>query len=159
MYRSIPQADYKLMSGRQNKTLHEQAARYGLPFNRASIDLTELLPALHQFLADNAAVLGKDPEGILGGPETDNLDRLRLAQAIKVEMQNDVEAGVLRPVADVHKVSSEISHLLRDAADSIFSELDDTDGDVARGILIDAIERGKELLDSAMPQPPSGDDE
>ncbi len=40
------------MSGRQAKVLQEQAARYGIPFGGSTIDLPEVVRALHDFLAN-----------------------------------------------------------------------------------------------------------
>ena len=41
-------------SGRQHKTLGEQAARYGVPIGGATISLPEVARWLHDFLARNA---------------------------------------------------------------------------------------------------------
>ena len=141
-YRTIPQAHYRKMSGRQPKILNDQGARYGLPFNRATIDLTELLPALHQFLADNAAVLtGED--ALLTGPNTQSLERLRRAQADRVEMQNERDRKELLPAGDVHRVYMEIAATFRTAFDSVIREF----GSSARRILEEAIEQADKRLE------------
>lgn len=144
-YRTIPQKHYKQLSGRQLKVLQEQAERYGLPFNKAEVDLEELLPALHNFLADNAHVL-LSGDGLFAGPQTESLERLRLAQAERVEMQNEETRGKLRPASDVHRVFAEIAAVLRDATD----ELVRTYGDGAREILAEAIDRGQQQLEALL---------
>ena len=42
------------MSGRQTKVINEQAARYDLPFGGPTIDLPDVVRALHDFLAKHA---------------------------------------------------------------------------------------------------------
>ena len=49
-YRTIPQSHWEKMSGRQRKTLKEQAITYEIPFGGAKINLLAVVPALHDFL-------------------------------------------------------------------------------------------------------------
>lgn len=157
IYRSIPQVDYRKLSGRQNKTLHEQASRYGLPFNKAFINLEEFLPALHNFLAKNARLFESE-DGLLAGDDTESLERLRKAQAIKVELQNEVTLGNLRPADDVHRMFAEIASIFRDANDELVREF----GEGARAILEEAIDRGRQRLreieNDRRSEPTSGSD-
>lgn len=50
-YQNIPQKHWAKMSGRQWKVLREQAELYGIPFADAVIDLTRVVPAIHDFFA------------------------------------------------------------------------------------------------------------
>src|SRR6478672_11158033 len=50
-YASIPQKHWREMSGRQAKVINEQADRYGIPFGGSTIDLKQVVHALHDFLA------------------------------------------------------------------------------------------------------------
>jgi hypothetical protein len=57
VYASIPKKHWRLMSGRPDKILNDQAATYGLPVGGATISLHEVAAWLHEFLADNAMAL------------------------------------------------------------------------------------------------------
>ncbi len=50
-YASIPKKHYRSMSGRQTKTLNEQAELHGIPIGGDTIDLTALVRWIHDFLA------------------------------------------------------------------------------------------------------------
>src|SRR5690242_10540213 len=51
-YASIPQKHWRQMSGRQSKVINEQAERYGLPFGGPTINLSAVVRAWHNFLAE-----------------------------------------------------------------------------------------------------------
>lgn len=144
-YKTIPQKHWRLMSGRQPRTINEQAERYGLPFGGPSVDLTDLVPRLHNFLAQNARALAtasQDEDGLLVGPKTASLERLRKAQAEKVEMQNATTRRQLVPADEVHQVFALIANCLRGAADELVAE----HGESAYEILATAISTAEDML-------------
>src|SRR6186997_2738194 len=76
-YAAIPQKHWRDMSGRQTKVLNEQAARYGIPFGGANINLPAVVRALHDFLADNAYKLARDDDDMMQGNGSPALERYR----------------------------------------------------------------------------------
>jgi hypothetical protein len=79
-YAAIPQKHWRRMSGRQTKVINEQAARYGIPFGGASVDLSAVVRALHDFLADNAQKLAREEDELMAGPLSPALERFREEQ-------------------------------------------------------------------------------
>lgn len=82
-YHSIPQKHWREMSGRQARTLIEQAERYGIPFAGATVDLPAVVLALHDFFASNAAALSST--------EADR--RLKIARARIADVEADIKEG------------------------------------------------------------------
>jgi hypothetical protein len=78
-YGSIPKGHWVRLSGRQHKTLNEQAARYAIPIAGATIDLAAVARWLHDFLAKNARNLGTDSADPLlaAGGSSPALERYR----------------------------------------------------------------------------------
>jgi hypothetical protein len=52
-YATIPQKHYIELSGRPRRVLADHAARFGLPYIGATVNLSDLLKALHHFLETN----------------------------------------------------------------------------------------------------------
>jgi hypothetical protein len=144
-YRGIPQKHWREMSGRQTKVLNEQAARYGIPFGGATINLPAVVRALHDFLARNARRLAapdnEDPD--LAGGTSINLERLRREKAELARMDREEREGLLLPRAPVHDAHQQMAMILRrcgetlqrlhgpDAARVLTEGLDDCDRIVA----------------------------
>jgi len=61
-YKTVPKADYVALSGRQHKTLNEQADRFGIPIGSGQdvIDLFTVIKWFHTFLATHKHVLGAE---------------------------------------------------------------------------------------------------
>ncbi len=75
-YRTIPQRVWISMSGRQRRTIVDQAEKYNLPIGGATIDLAQLAKAMHDFLAANSAKLAAEDGG--NGTLKDQKDRVAL---------------------------------------------------------------------------------
>lgn len=142
VYKDIPQRDYRQMSGKSASILREHQTVFGLPFGERSVDLTVLLPAIHQFLSDNRRVLRKvgEPETV---EETPHLDRLRKAQAEKQEIEVAKQRRELIPAEQVQTVFGMIANVLRGASD----ELKKVGGMPCKRIMIGAVEEAEELLE------------
>ncbi len=136
---------YLEMAGRQARTINEQADRYDLPIRGPVINLVELVARLHQFLADNAGALLSE-DALLGGPKTASLERLRRAQAEKVELQNALTKGELRPADDVHKCYQVIAGVFRQASAALKQQC----GDEAHDILAEAVDTADDMLGGYM---------
>ena len=66
-YASIPHKHWKEMSGRQAKVINEQAQRYGIPFDGATVDLPLVVRRLHDFFAANAQKLAAEDDPLMQG--------------------------------------------------------------------------------------------
>lgn len=140
------------MSGRQAKVLIEQAERYGIPFGGAVIDLTKVVPALHNFFADNAAKLAKNDDPLMqgsGSPALEDyrreraaiarLDRLeREGQLIPREQSRQAlgqGAAILRAAGETlqRQFGPEAAQILHEALDDFQHEIDRTFGDQING--------------------------
>lgn len=115
-YASIPAKHWKQMSGRQAKVIIEQAQRYGIPFDGREVDLTKVVPALHDFLAQNAAKLNKPRDA---DQVDDQLDRLRRAKADMAELERDTARGALVDVEQHRMTVEAIARAFRVEADGI----------------------------------------
>lgn len=136
-YRTVPQKHYVLMSGRQPKILKEQAALYDLPCGEKVVDLYKLLRAYHDFLAKNGhKLLRSDDPGVLNGPPTESLERLRLAKAKREEFAYKRELGQYRSVEEVQQGLAIFANVIRQAIETLQREC----GEEARSIMAEAIE-------------------
>ena len=120
-YGSIPQKHWRAMSGRQTKVINEQAARYGIPFGGASIDLSKVAKALHDFLADNAVKLAAaEPDAVLaGGPGSPAVERYREERALLAKLDRMEREGKLMPRDQVREALGRIAAILRSAGDTL----------------------------------------
>lgn len=101
-YRTVSQKHYRELSGRQAKILIEQAARYGIPFGGATVDLTTVLRKFHDLLAKYSHLFGsEDDAALMGGGDSPNLERLRLASACLKEMDLEERRGTHVPRAEI----------------------------------------------------------
>ena len=121
-YRSIPQKHWREMSGgRQTKILQEQAQRYGIPFSGRTIDLPEVVKALHEFLAKNAKRFTEDADMAVG--DSPALERYRQAKAATAEDELATQRRKLIPaeevIAEWTKIGQRIRNELQNLASSI----------------------------------------
>jgi hypothetical protein len=103
------------MSGRQTKVMNEQADRYGTPFGGVFIDLTKVVKAWHDFLAENAQRLARDPDELMqGGPgSSPALERYREERAALAKLDRLERERRLLPR---DKVRQSLGHDRRRAA-------------------------------------------
>jgi hypothetical protein len=136
-YRTVPQKHYEQMSGRQRKVLKEQAGLYALPIGEKVIDLFAVLRRYHDLLAEHGHKLLKaeDP-GVLSGPPTESLERLRLAKAKREEFAYRRELGQYRSVEDVQHGLAIFAGVIRQAIETLQRE----HGEEARAIMAEALE-------------------
>jgi len=123
-YRSVPKRDWQRWSGRQQKVLNEQAARYGIPIHRATINLEELAAWLHDFLARNHLKLNApdDADPAIAGATSPGLERKRLADAARAELRYQQELGTWIPRRFVHTGFALLSSILRQAGERLQRE-------------------------------------
>lgn len=120
-YSSIPQKHWREMSGRQAKIINEQAALYGIPFSGASINLALVVRALHDFLAANGHKLLKEDadSGLLSGPPTEALERLRLVKAKREEFAYERDLGMWRRVDETQTALGVMAAILRQGIETL----------------------------------------
>lgn len=153
-YASIPQKHWREMSGRQTKVINEQARRYGVPFGGPKVDLTEVVKALHDFLADNAVKLAREDDPLLQGGNSPALERYRehraeLARLDVLERQRQLlPRGAVRAelarIAAILRAAGET--LQRDfgagAAEILFEALDDAEREIGRAFDEEPVDEG-----------------
>ena len=99
-YRNIPVKHWRqLAGGIHHAQLRQQAARYGIPFDGSTIDLSAVLPALHRVLADYSRVIGTDDAGQMSLTALEQLRReqFKIARLRRKRLERE-----LLPRAEVH---------------------------------------------------------
>lgn len=146
-YATIPKKHWREMSGRSNLILSEQAERWGIPLEGRTIDLAAVAKWIHDFIAENAAALGKQGAKARAA---DELERLRRAQADEKEMRNAVRRGELRHVDDVRRTFEFVANVIRKASAELRVEFGDRPYEILSAAIADAgeiltkFERGDE---------------
>jgi len=141
-YGSIPQKHWRQMSGRQTKVINEQAARYGIPFGGAKIDLPAVVRAMHDFLADNALKLARNEDELLAGPGSPALERYREERAAIARLDRLEREGALVSRDDVRTSFGRVAAILRTAGDALQRQF----GPAAVEVLYEALEdAGREI--------------
>lgn len=118
-YASIPQKHWRQMSGRQTKVINEQAARYGIPFGGASINLALVVRGLHDFLADNAVKLSREDDPLMQGSGSPALERYREERAALARLDRLEREGNLIPRSETRETLGRIAAILRSAGDAL----------------------------------------
>ncbi len=135
--RAIPQKLWREMSGRQARTINEQAERYGLPFGGATVDLYALVPALHNFLATNKHRLAApvdDP--MMTGESSPALERYRDERAKIARLERLEREGTLVAREALHEGWQLVSGVLRQAGETLQRQF----GSEAHAILEEALD-------------------
>lgn len=82
---AVPKGEYCALAGRQHKLVDDAARNYGLPLDRATINLRDALTALHDLVAANAGRLRQD----LSGDRYDLEEQKLRQQIIGLERDNE----------------------------------------------------------------------
>jgi hypothetical protein len=143
-YATIPQKHWRRMSGRQTKVINEQAALYGIPFGGPTINLTEVVKSLHDFLAANARKLSADDDLLGSDASSPALERYReeraaIAKLDRLERErqlvrrDDVRMGLAR-VANILQTAGDLlaQHYGPGAAEIVTEALSDAEREVDR---------------------------
>ncbi len=118
-YRAIPQKHWREMSGRQTKVLKEQATLYGIPFGGATVNLPDVVRALHDFLAANARKLSSDDDLMSSDVSSPALERYREARAALARLDLLERKGVIVRRDRVRESLARIAAVMRTAAERI----------------------------------------
>jgi hypothetical protein len=107
-YAAIPQKHWRELCGRQTKTLHDQARRYGAPTGGATIDLGAFLRWYYDWVADNAVRLAADD------PEDPGwLEKGRKERALLLRLERLSRRGELLPRSEVRAMLAIVASVLR----------------------------------------------
>jgi hypothetical protein len=154
-YHSIPQKHWRRMSGRQTKVINEQAARYGIPFGGATIDLSAVVKGVHDFLAENAQKLARDDDVLLQGGSSPALERYREERAELAHLDRLERQRQLLPRNEVKEALGRLAAILRGAGDAQQRQF----GAAAAEILYDALDDAQREIDRSFGETPADPDD
>jgi hypothetical protein len=142
-YGSIPQKHWRQMSGRQTKVINEQADRYGIPFGGPTVNLSSVVRAFHDFLADNAVKLARDEDPLMQGAGSPALERYREERAAIARLDRLEREGKLLPRDEVREAMGRVASVLRSAGDALQRQF----GPSAVEILYEALDDANREID------------
>lgn len=142
-YNAIPQKHYRQMSGRQAKIINEQAERYGIPCNGATVSLSAVLRGFHDFLAENKHKLARDDDVLMTGPSSPALERYREERAAMARLMRMEREGELLPRDLVRQSLLKTASIIRIAGEALQKQF----GDAAADILYEAIDDAEAEID------------
>ncbi len=117
-YKTVPEKHYIRLSGRQAKVLKGQQALYSIPCGDKIVNLFEVIKWFHDFLAAHGSKILKDQaDGLLGGPPTASLERLRLIKAKREEFAFEREKGLWRRADETQQAWAIAAASLRQTLD------------------------------------------
>jgi len=143
-YATVPKKWWVENSGRQYKTLNENAARYGLPVGGRTIDLAEVVRWLHDHLSHWGPKL-LEPDAT-----PSNLDAIREEDLKTKRLKNEVLAGGLIPVDEIRRGMKGFAGHIRKAGE-ILRRRDQLTGDEAAEILNNAMDDAKRDWTDSLP--------
>lgn len=152
LLRSCPKRLYAELSGRQQKVLNDQAARYGVPIGvgKAEIDIGAVLRWMHDFLAENAQKLrllderSGDDALLMSGSDSPALEEYRRWAAREKELRVREMEGDLRRVDEVREGLAIIAGNIRGAGQQLAREF----GDEAARVLNEALDEAADAIDA-----------
>lgn len=150
-YDAIPQKHWRQMSGRQAKVINEQAVRYGIPFDGATVSLPAVVKALHDFLAENKHKLARDDDDLMSGPASPALERYREERAALARLVRLEREGELLPRDLVRQSLSKTASIIRIAGETLQKQF----GDSAAEVLYEAIGDAEAEIDRFFAEPGS----
>jgi hypothetical protein len=145
-YRAVPKKNWREWSGRQDKVIREQAARYGFPMlGVATIDLEKFAKRFHDFLADNAKRLAAsdDDDPTLAGVASPALERKRQIECLRLELLLQRDQGMWIDRTVIHGGFGRIGGILRAAGEALLRQF----GPAAQKIINDALDNCEREVD------------
>jgi len=148
-YATIPQKHWRRMSGRQTKVLQEQAALYGIPFGGPTVNLPDVVGALHDFLAANARKLAAPDDDLLDArTPSPALERYREERAAIARMERLEREGMLVARDRVHDGLVRIAATVRTAGEALERQF----GGPAREVLDEALDEAAREIEQLFGQ-------
>ncbi|QDT71719.1 hypothetical protein [Lacipirellula limnantheis] len=157
-YRSIPKKHWRKMSGRQAKTILEQASRYGLPLDGPTIDLPKVVRALHDFLAANAYKLSRGDDPLLTTAQTSPaLERYREERALLAQLDRMERQQELVPLEEIRFCLDGMAHHICKACETLERKYGNEVAEVVRDAIRNFEAAAEEMFGEVRPL--SDDDE
>lgn len=144
--RTIPKGLYCEWAGRQPKVVNEQGDRYRLPIRGRTVNLVELVRAVHDFLAANARKLSASDvdDPLLAGATSPALELFRTERYKRERLTRlEQEAKLLR-LDDVRDRLTRVAAIIRQAGELLAKQF----GPEAAAILETAIEDAQTEIDA-----------
>lgn len=120
---TVPQKTWSEWSGRQAKVINEQGKRYGLPIDRAHINLADFARAFHDFLAVHsrrlARSIGTVTDPMAEPQEPEALELLREEQFKMARLDRLAKERSLLAREDVHAGLGRVAALLRGCGEQL----------------------------------------
>jgi hypothetical protein len=137
-YATIPQKHWRQMSGRQTKVINEQAERYGIPFGGKTVDLSDVVRGMHDFLATNAVKLARDGDPMEVAVNSPALERYREERAALAKLDRLEREGTVIDRNRAREALGRIAALLRAAGDALQRQYGPGAGELFNEVLVDA---------------------
>lgn len=153
-YEAIPQKHWRQMSGRQTKVLNEQAERYGIPFGGRSINLPQVVRALHDFLAANARrLIDEDDDLLNANVPSPALERYREERAKLARLDRLEREQTLVSRDEIRQGLGQIAGILRTAGEVLQRQYGNGAVEILNEALDDAVDAISQLCgDQENPQ-------
>jgi hypothetical protein len=150
LVRSVPKSVYIELSGRQSRTLNEQAVAYGIPIAGETIDVGAVLSRFHDILRDNHREIRKAKSADFGDPLLDGvsedgdgdlwLARYREKKTRLAELELQQKEGSLVPRSDIREVMDRAALMIRQLQEDLERKFGPDAADLA-GSALDGLER------------------
>lgn len=155
-YATIPQKHWRQMSGRQTKVINEQAERYGIPFGGSTINLSDVVRAIHDFLATNAVKLARDVDPMDVPVNSPALERYREERAALAKLDRLQREGMLIERDRAREALGRIAALIRAAGDALQRQFGPAALEMLNEVLADAQRENERSFGPDPPAEPTG---
>jgi len=115
-YRSLPKGHYCTLSGRQQKTIDQQAGLYGLPLLGPTLDLQQVLTAFHDLLAEHGEKFLPADETLDAG-DSPALEKWRHEKWLLARIERRQKEKDLVPRDVLHNYLQNIGNQLREVGE------------------------------------------
>ncbi len=160
VYANIPKKDWIKMSGRQHRTINEQAITTGIPFDAKTINLPDVVRAIHDYFAKNKYKLAgaDDDDPLLAGTNSPQLEKYRKVKTDLLKLQlGEAQKRLLRRDL-VHHGLVRIASLLRASGETLQRKFGPDAADILNKALDNADREILDLVGDGTPDPDSSDD-
>jgi hypothetical protein len=151
VYEAIPKGDWEQLSGRADKVLNEQAARYGIPIGGPVISLADVARWIHDFLRDRGREIRRadrtpDPDLLMlsGDGPSPALEEYRRHRAKLAQFDVEERQRTLLPRDEVHGWLANLGLLLRRAGEGLQKQF----GEEAHALLDDVLHEWQKQMES-----------
>lgn len=118
---ALPKRFYCEASGRQVRTVNDQARRYGIPCDGPTVDIGKILRWIHDTLATHGNKLLADPDEdpLLAGANSPMLEKCRREKWMLLQMERRQKEGELIELGHVRDCYVKEASILRKCAETL----------------------------------------